>query len=50
VDTNWRQGHGVQTAKDVLTVEEYHRVRNHLEDKYTPARLPSTKFVEQILK
>ena len=50
VDTKWLQEHGVQAAKDVLTVEEYHRVRNHLEDKYTRVRAPSAKFAEQILK
>jgi len=50
VDTKWLQEHGVQAAKDVMTVEEYHRVRNHLEDKYTRVRAPSAKFAEQILK
>ena len=49
VDTKWLQDHSVHAAKDVLTVEEYHRVRNHLEDKYTRVRLPSAKFAEQIL-
>jgi len=42
--------HGVQAAKDVLTVEEYHRVRNHLEDSATLVRPPRQKFAEQILK
>ena len=50
VDTKWLQAEGVQAAKDVLTVEEYNRVRNHLEDKYTKVRLPSAQFAEQILK
>jgi ABC-type Fe3+ transport system substrate-binding protein len=50
VDTKWLQAEGVQAAKDVLTVEEYHRVRNHLEDKYTTVRAPAGKFAEQILK
>ena len=49
VDTRWLQDHGVQAAKDVLTVEEYNRVRNHLEDKYTRVRIPSAKLAEQIL-
>jgi hypothetical protein len=31
-------------------MEEYHRVRNHLEDKYTKVRMPTGKFAEQILK
>ncbi|MGH7773171.1 MAG: hypothetical protein ACREQA_13170, partial [Candidatus Binatia bacterium] len=50
VDTRWLQEFGVKAAKDVLTVEEYHKVRNHLEDKYTQVRVPSAKFAEQILK
>jgi ABC-type Fe3+ transport system substrate-binding protein len=50
VDTKWLQEHGVRAAKDVLTLEEYHRVRNHLEDKYTRVRLPAAKFAEQILR
>ena len=50
VDTKWLQEHGVQAAKDVLTIEQYHKVRNHLEDKYTRVRLPSANFAEQILK
>jgi len=41
---------GVDAAKDVLTVQEYHRLRNHLEDKYTKVRVPSAKFAETILK
>ena len=49
VDTKWLQDHSVHAAKDVLTVEEYHRVRNHLEDKYTRVRIPAAKFAEQIL-
>ena len=49
VDTKWLQEHGVKAAKDIMTVEEYHRVRNHLEDKYMQVRIPSAKFAEQIL-
>jgi iron(III) transport system substrate-binding protein len=50
VDTRWLVDHGVQAAKDFLKLEEYHRVRNHLEDKYTKVRMPAGKFAEQILK
>ncbi len=50
VDTKWLQEHGVEAAKDVLTIEQYHKVRNHLEDKYMTVRLPSAQFAEQILK
>ena len=50
VDTKWLKEIGVEAAKDVLTLQEYHRVRNHLEDKYTQVRVPSAKFAETILK
>jgi iron(III) transport system substrate-binding protein len=50
VDTTWLRDHGVKAAKDVMTLEEYHRVRNHLEDKYLRVRLPAAKFAEQILR
>jgi ABC-type Fe3+ transport system substrate-binding protein len=50
VDTKWLQAEGVKAAKDVMTLEEYHRVRNHLEDKYYGVRAPAGKFAEQILK
>jgi ABC-type Fe3+ transport system substrate-binding protein len=50
VDTRWLKQIGVDAAKDVLTVEEYHRLRNHLEDKYTKVRMPAAKFAEAILK
>jgi iron(III) transport system substrate-binding protein len=50
VDTKWLQEFGVRAAKDMMTVEEYHKVRNHLEDKYTRVRIPAAKFAEQILK
>jgi iron(III) transport system substrate-binding protein len=50
VDTKWLVEYGTQAAKDTLTLEEYNRVRNHLEDKYAKVRAPSGKFAEQILK
>jgi iron(III) transport system substrate-binding protein len=50
VETKWLVEYGTQAAKDTLTIEEYNRVRNHLEDKYTKVRAPSGKFAEQILK
>jgi ABC-type Fe3+ transport system substrate-binding protein len=50
VDTKWLKALGVDAAKDALTVQEYHRVRNHLEDKYTKVRVPAGKFAETILK
>ncbi len=50
VDTQWMVEHGTKAAKDFLTVEEYHRVRNHLEDKVVRVRIPAAKFAEQMLK
>jgi ABC-type Fe3+ transport system substrate-binding protein len=50
VDTKWLKELGVDAAKDTITLQEYHRVRNHLEDKYTKVRVPAGKFAETILK
>jgi ABC-type Fe3+ transport system substrate-binding protein len=50
VDTKWLQEHGVRAAKDVLTLEQYHKLRNHLEDKYTKVRIPAAKFAEEVIK
>jgi iron(III) transport system substrate-binding protein len=50
VDTKWLREHGVRAAKDNMTVEQYHKARNHLEDKYTRVRIPAGKFAEEILK
>jgi ABC-type Fe3+ transport system substrate-binding protein len=50
VDTKWLRELGVDAAKDSITLQEYHRVRNHLEDKYTKVRVPAGKFAETILK
>jgi iron(III) transport system substrate-binding protein len=50
VNTKWLKDLGIAAAKDALTVEQYHRQRNHLEDKYTNVRVPSGKFAETILQ
>jgi ABC-type Fe3+ transport system substrate-binding protein len=50
VDTKWLNELGVTAAKDVLTIQDYHRMRNHLEDKYTKVRVPAGKFAEIIIK
>jgi iron(III) transport system substrate-binding protein len=49
VNTKWLKDLGVSAAKDALTLDEYNRVRNHLEDKYTNVRVPAGKFAETIL-
>jgi len=50
VDTKWLQEHGVRAAKDVMTVAEYHKNRNHLEDKYKRVRIPAAEFAERVLQ
>lgn len=50
VDTKPMVEVGVQAAKDFLTLDEYYRVRNHLEDKCVRIREPAAKFAEKILK
>ncbi len=50
VSTKWLQEHGVRAAKDVMTVAQYHKVRNHLEDKYAKVRIPAAKFAEEVLQ
>ncbi len=49
VDTKWLKTLGISAAKDALTVQEYNRVRNHLEDKYIHVRVPAGKFADTIL-
>jgi len=50
VETKWLNKIGVNAAKDTITVQEYHRLRNHLEDKYTKVRVPAGRFAEKILQ
>src|SRR6266545_2934343 len=50
VDTKWMSQIGVDAAKDVMTLADYHRLRNHLEDKVINVRRPAAKFAEIILK
>jgi iron(III) transport system substrate-binding protein len=50
VDTKWMAQIGVEAAKDVMSLEEYHRVRNHLEDKVINVRRPAAEFAKKILK
>src|SRR5258706_2775831 len=50
VDTKWLKELGINAVKDTISVQEYHRVRNHLEDKYTKVRLPPGKFAEKIFQ
>jgi iron(III) transport system substrate-binding protein len=50
VDTKWLAKHNTEAAKDTMSLKDYDRVRNHLEDKCAGIREPSRKFAETILK
>jgi iron(III) transport system substrate-binding protein len=50
VDTKWLKDLGVTAAKDALSLQDYHRLRNHLEDKYTKVRVPAGRFATTVLK
>jgi hypothetical protein len=47
VDTKWMSQIGVDAAKDVMTVAEYHRLRNHLEDKVINVRIPARSLLRR---
>ena len=49
VDTKWMSQIGVNAAKDVMTLADYHKLRNHLEDKVIKVRRPAAEFAEKIL-
>ncbi len=50
VDTKWMAAVGRKAVKDFLTVEEYNKMRNHLEDKVVNVRKPAAKFARKIVK
>jgi hypothetical protein len=47
VDTKWMSQIAVDAAKDVMTVAEYHRLRNHLEDKVINIRRPAPSLLRR---
>jgi ABC-type Fe3+ transport system substrate-binding protein len=49
VDTKWLAQHDVVAAKDDLTIQEYHKFRNHLEDYCVKVRGPATELATKIL-
>ena len=49
VDTRWLAKHDVVAAKDDLTIQEYHKFRNHLEDYCVKVRGPATELAKKIL-
>jgi len=50
VDTRWMVKEGVEPAKDFLTLKDYDKQRNYLEDKCVGIRMPSQKLAEAILQ
>jgi ABC-type Fe3+ transport system substrate-binding protein len=50
VDTKWMVKEGVEAAKDFLSLRDYDRLRNFLEDKCVEIRLKSQKFAQKILQ
>jgi iron(III) transport system substrate-binding protein len=50
VDTKWLSKEGREAAKDVMTLKEYDKLRNHLEDKCVGIRMPSQKLAQSILQ
>ena len=50
VDTKWMAKEGVEAAKDFLSLKDYDRLRNFLEDKCVEIRLKSQKFAQKILQ
>jgi iron(III) transport system substrate-binding protein len=49
VDTKWLGKHDVVAAKEEMTVAEYHKLRNHLEDYCVKVRGPATELAKKIL-
>lgn len=49
VETKWLAKHDVVAAKDDLSVQEYHKFRNHLEDYCVKVRGPATELAKRIL-
>lgn len=50
VDTKWMAQEGAEAAKDAMSLKDYDRLRNHLEDKCVGIRIPSQKLAEAILQ
>jgi iron(III) transport system substrate-binding protein len=50
VNTKWLLEKGVDPAKDTLTVEQFLKVQNFMEDRCMKVREPASRFAETILK
>jgi ABC-type Fe3+ transport system substrate-binding protein len=49
VDTKWMSQIGVRAAKDLITLEEFHKHENQSEDKVLTVRDPAREFARKIL-
>ncbi|HEY2987464.1 MAG TPA: extracellular solute-binding protein [Candidatus Binatia bacterium] len=50
VETKWLLERGIDPAKDTLTVEQFLKLQNSMEDRCLKVRDPASKFAETILK
>jgi iron(III) transport system substrate-binding protein len=50
VDTKWMADIGVRAAKDYITVEEFYRSQNAIEDKDMAVRRPALEFARKLLR
>lgn len=50
VNTEWLKEFGIESCKDVMSVEEYYRVETHLESSVLKLRKPATALATKLLK
>lgn len=50
VDTGWLKEHGVEAAKDIMTLDDYHRQELHLESTSLRVLKPAREFARSVLK
>jgi len=50
VSTEWLKEFGIESCKDVMSIEEYYRVETHLESSVLKLRKPATALANKLLK
>src|SRR4029077_6376791 len=50
VNTEWLKEFGIESCKDVMTVEDYYRRETHLESSVNKLRKPATALANKLLK
>jgi iron(III) transport system substrate-binding protein len=50
VNTEWLKEFGIESCKDVMSVEDYYRVETHLESSVLKLRKPATALANKLLK